>query len=458
MEYLYGFGGVAAFVAVLVAFGFIAASLRKVVKPNEVHVVREGTKTIIFGGDDGKAGNSYYSWPAWIPFIGRQVSSLPLAVFKLPLDNYDAYDVGKVPFRVDVTAFFRLADPSVAAKRINSVEELKTQLRDVLEGAVRNILAQADIETIMADRRRFGEAFTQETADGLEAWGIINVKDIEFMDIRDGAESSVITNIMARKESLIDMQSREEVAENNKNAKVAEVAAQQDVLVREQQALEVVGQRTASKEQTVGIANEQAKQSIAAEAATTKEKEMAVVRVATVKQAEITKQAQVVSAEQDRDTKVIEAEGTAGETIKLAEGVLVQQLKDAEGIAAIGDANAGAAKALEMAAVEPQITLATEIGENQGYQTYLIAIKSQEVNEAVGIEQARALQAAGIKVIVNSGDPNSGLTSVGDIFSSKGGLAIGAAIEGLANTDGGQALLESFDVDVPAHGGNGAAA
>jgi hypothetical protein len=56
-----------------------------------------------------------------------------------------------------------------------------------------------------------------------------------------------------------------------------------------------------------------------------------------------------------------------------------------------------------MAPVEAQIVLAKEIGENQSYQQYLITIRQVEANQAIGVEQARALDKADIKVIANSG-------------------------------------------------------
>jgi flotillin len=116
-----------------------------------------------------------------------------------------------------------------------------------------------------------------------------------------------------------------------------------------------------------------------------------------------------------------------------------------------------------MAVVSPQIALAQEIGENEGYQTYLVQIRDVEMNEAVGIEQAKALQDAGIKVIATTGGGiNSGVSSIGDLFTAKGGTAVGAAIEGLANTPAGARVLGQLGVgtddDPKVTGGNGAAA
>jgi len=172
------------------------------------------------------SGNSYYNWPAWIPIIGVQQVSLPLSVFDLQLNNYEAYDIGKVPFVVDVVAFFRISHPAIAAKRVDSLSELNMQLEYILQGAVRTILAKHEIEDIMMERSTFGQMFTVETEAQLKSWGVSNVKNIELMDIRDGNNSKTISNIMAKKESLIEMQSRSEVAGNIKDAELAEIDAE----------------------------------------------------------------------------------------------------------------------------------------------------------------------------------------------------------------------------------------
>lgn len=94
-----------------------------------------------------------------------------------------------------------------------------------------------------------------------------------------------------------------------------------------------------------------------------------------------------------------------------------------------------------MATVSPQIALADEIGSNNGYQEYLIQIRNVEKDEAVGIQQAKALQDAGIKVIVNSGDVHSGMNSLLDVLTTKGGTHIAGMVEAIRQTDEGSALL-----------------
>ena len=428
----------------------IAKTLRRVVEPNEVHIVQSRSGSQAYGKVPNATGNAYYAWPSWWPVVGVQTVVLPLSVFDMDLSDYEAYDIGKVPFVVDVVAFFRIAQPTVAAERVLDLNELQCQLKSILQGAVRTILAKHEVEEIMMERSTFGKLFTEETKDQLLAWGVENVKNIELMDIRDGAESRTISNIMAKKESLIDMQSRTEVAENSRLAQVAEIEAQRDVDVQSQVAEQKVGERTAEKDKIVGIANEQAKQEVKEQARTTAVKEMAIQEVKEVRAAEIEKGVQVVNADLEKETVIIKAEGNKTEKVIIAEGELTKEQLNGKGILAVGEANAEAKRLLEMSTVDPQIALATEIGENQGYQTYLIDLRGVEKDETVGVEQAKALQEAGIKIISNTGEVSNGLSDVMDIFSTKGGTALGGAVEALANTEQGAAILKRLGVTLPA--------
>ena len=136
------------------------------------------------------------------------------------------------------------------------------------------------------------------------------------------------------------------------------------------------------------------------------------------------------------------AEGTKATTILVAEGNLESKKRESEGIAVEGTARAEAEKAMQLAPVQAQIVLAKEIGNNEGYQKYLITIEQVKANQAVGIEQAKALSQADLKIIANSGNVENGMKGVMDIFSSNGGTNVGAMLEGLAQTEQGEALLK----------------
>lgn len=424
---------IVALIVFIVCFVFIPIAFRKVVETNKVAIVQTRKKTISYGTGQ-EAGNIFYRWPSWIPIIGITSKELPVSNFDLPLHGYKAYDKERVPFELDVVSFFRIADTNVAAARISNVDELKQQLLAIVQGAVRKILASHDINQIMVDRATFGQQFTDEVKHELTNWGVEPVKNMELMDIRDADGSKVIANIMAKKSSFIAMESRMEVAKNNQAAETAEIAAKQAVNIRQQESEQAIGERTADKEKMVGIAQQKSQQEVKTQEAVTKEKEMAVLKVAQVKQAEITKEAVLVTADQQKQTTIIAAEGQLEATKRHAEGVTLD-----------GNARGAAEQALLMANVQPQITLAKEIGANPAYQSYLVALKAVEAYIAVGTEQAKALVAADVKVIANTGNAVVGVDNVMQLFTPKGGLAVGGMLEALGNTPEGQALLSAIN-------------
>ena len=435
--------GVLILVAVLAAFTFWVLTLRRVVSTNEVHIIQSSKRTVSYGKDQD-SGNTYYEWPSWIPVIGINVIKLPVSVFSLRLKDYEAYDSGRLPFVLDLEAFFRISDSNVAAQRVAHFGELSNQLTSILQGAARTILASKTIEEIMQGRSEFGDAFTKEVNEQLKAWGVTTVKNIELMDIRDSRESQVIQNIMDKKKSEIEKESRIVVAGNLKAAQNAEIDAQREVEINRQLAEQQVGIKTADKDKAVGIANEKAQQDIKEQQKVTTEKAMEVARVENVKSAEIAKDVNIVKAEEQRQTEIVKAEGEKQKTVLIAEGTLEAQKREAEGLLVNGQAKAEAEKLLQLAPVEAQIVLAKEIGENQSYQQYLITIRQVEANQAIGVEQARALDKADIKVIANSGTVTGGISSLGELFTSQGGTNVGAALEGLAQSEIGKQLLDKF--------------
>jgi flotillin len=445
MNTLLSFGVLGAVLLGVLALGaFIALTLRRVVATNEVHIVQTGKQTIPYGKGEA-AGNSYYDWPAWLPLIGLTTTVFPVSVFTINLKDWLAYDKDRVPFRIDVTAFFRISDPNTAAQRVANFDELEDQLTAIVQGAARTVLAAHDIDKIMLERSTFGEQFTTEVTQQLVNWGVESVKNIELMDIRDDeqSDSKVIHNIMAKRVSFIEKESRAAVAENHRQAETAEIEADREVELRRQEAAQQVGQRTAEKEKAVGLAQQASSQEILTAERETKTRAMAVAQVEHVRTAEINKEVNVVKAEEQARTAVIKAEGEKQQTVTIAEGKLEAKKREAEGIEVEGLAEAEAKKAMALAPGQAQIVLAKEIGTNQGYQAYLINMRQIEANQEIGIEAAQALQAAGIKVIVNSSTPTEGVQNVMGLFTPQGGAQVGAMLEAIANTDAGKKVVEA---------------
>lgn len=465
--------------------------LRRIVPSNVVHIVQRGNKTVSYGV--GKGSNVYYEFPKWFPIIGVEVRALPVSNFDIDLKNYSAYDKDRVPFLVDVKAFFHISDTNVAATKVESFAELKGQLENVVQGAVRSILAKSKLEEIMEERSIFGEQFTKAVNADLKNWGVESIKNIELMDVRDGADSSVIHQIMAKRMSAIDMESRTEVAKNNKMAEQAELEAQKEIDVTKAETQRIAGEAKANSEQAIkiaqaesikksGMAEQEAISEIEKTKKITTEQVMEVVKVKQLKQAEIDRDNAIINAEQQKKTLEIEAEANKNKLeidaqanlIKLetdakankikvemdAAARLEAQKKEAEGKASVGKAEAEvikmkgeseaeAKKLMELAGVTAQTTLAKDIGENKSYQEYLIELKKVEVSQVVGVAQyesiAKALADADLKLLVNSGDVHSGIGKLSDLFTAKGGSQLNGMFEALKQTEEGKALLDLLD-------------
>ena len=103
------------------------------------------------------------------------------------------------------------------------------------------MLATHKLEEILEARSTLAEAFTAQVDNQLQAWGVETVKNIEFMDIRDSANSQVIANIMAKEKSRIDRESREAVAMNSQMARTKEIEAERIAIDSYRHAIESVG-------------------------------------------------------------------------------------------------------------------------------------------------------------------------------------------------------------------------
>lgn len=422
-------------------------SLRRVVPLSVVHIVQSRRSTKSYGKGQVN-GNVYYEWPAWLPLMGVTKRILPVSNFSLDITAYEAYDIDRLPFCVDIVSFFRIADTNEAANKVEDFEELQAHLLAIVQGAVRSILAKSKLENILSERSIYGQKFTEAVSDQIRQWGCEVTKSLELLDVRDSKDSRVIQNIMEKKKSEIEKESRVEVAENRKLAEQAEIAARREVQLSEQEALEKVGIREADVAKKVGLQKEQTQQEINDAARITREKEMEIKRVAEVKAAEIEKQAQIIAAEQAKETMVIaaqaklDAQAKDSEQIKIeADAKLHAKQREAEGIQAEGEAKAEAEKQMQMARVTAEIELAKQIADSQSYQDYLVRMKEVDAKQVVGIEQAKAIKEAQIKVIANGGSISEGVSKIGDIFSSKGGQGLASMLEGLMQTEPGKALV-----------------
>ena len=438
----------------------ISAMYREVVPTNMVHIVNTSKGRRVYG-KDSKFGNTYYNFPAWLPKIGVSVTQFPISNFGVELAKYAAYDHKRLPFSVDVQAFFVMEDADIVSQRVSDFPELKAHLRQIVSGAVRKVCAGRALEDILSSRSELANDFDKEVVEQLKAWGVRPVNSIEFMNIQDTEGSKVIHDIQKKEESRIDRESRMAQADNTQAAETKEIETKRQIELQRQEAEQQIGQRKAVKEQAVGISREQSLQAIAEQAKLTTQKNIDNKKVQDTGLAAIQKEVTLINAEQDREQLRIQAEAAKAAQVIAAEaerksmeeraegqrkaaelqayaeqvtaekgaiGNLALAAADAQGISAIGKAKAEAEQQMQMASVTAQTELALKIGENTGYQQYLLNNKQIEVNGDVGIAQAKALEKADIKIVGGKG--------------SETGLSIGSLLTGLITTDAGKALVE----------------
>lgn len=439
---------------------YLLTLLRKVVATNEVHVVQKWKNTIPYG-KWSEYWNVYLSWPSWVPAFWVSVTKLPLSIFDLQLSNYKAYDVWKVPFQVDITAFFEIKNPELAAQKVYTITELKDQLNETLKWVVRKILASKDIVEIMESRAEIKSEFYNEVFESAKAWWV-DLKNVEFMDIRDDWEwSEVITNIMLKKRSLIESESREEVAINKRNAEIAEEKARAEARAAAEQAksnadiIESDAQRDAElkkienekltrnqeieKDRILEIQKEEAKQKIYIAEKETKANELAVKQLEEEKNAEIAKNIELIKADEQKQKTIIdtEAEKTKIELKAQADKTKVELEAEAEKIRieSIWLAKAkeidyiGSAQAKNKEEMAKALNMFT-----QASFDYMKKELDVKLSELVDLEKAKALWKADVKVISTWKDGWEWINSFMDLFSAKGWASIWSMIEAAKNT------------------------
>lgn len=393
-------------------------SWRRVVPTNEYHIVQRSNKTVEYG-KDRPAGNSYYAIPSFIPIFWVTVQVMPGTIFDITINNYDAFDSGRVPFMVDIAGFFRIDNPAIAAQRIKTIDELNSQLSAIVSSVARTILGKMDINDILETRSSLWDSFMEEISKNVKEFGLVCTKNIELMKIYDTPGSSIIYNIQKKKESQIERDAKISIAENNKEAREKEIESERQIELARIDKEKQVGEADAENRKIVEIAKQQAYQKINIEKKETIARELEAKMVQETNEAEIAKQKKIIEEEQEKAVKVIKAEAEAETLKKIAEGRKAAAKNDAEATIEKAEAEAKAIqkkataeaegeKAKKEATVADQVKLLQEISKNQEYSKYLQAIKAIEMFGLAEQKKAEALQKADIKYLATGSENKYG--------------------------------------------------
>ena len=413
MEVLIGIG-----VLIIWLILFISMVFRKVVPTNEMHIVQRANSTTTYGKDQ-QGGNSYFNWYSWLPIIGIKRIILPATIFDITIDNYEAFDNGRVPFKVNVKGFFRIENFNLAAERLESMNELKEQLTAIVSSAIRVVLANKEINDILAERSSLGKEFMDAIIDDLKDFGVTCTKNIELMDITDSENSKIIYNIQKKKESEIERDARLAIALNEKEAKTKEIEANKAIEIAEAMKKQEVGKQNVAAEKNVKMEEEKANQEINEQKQITIEKEMSVLKTSEIEKAKIEKEKAEIEKAKEKEVKKLEAEAEAEAIKALAKGRQEAAENDANAIIKKWEAEAKAKQVVleaeavgelkkKEASVADQVKLYEVVSTNKEYIDFLLGIKAIEQHYEAEKIKGEALKWADIKYLAVWGENKYG--------------------------------------------------
>ena len=396
-----------ALLAVFAIATICAFAWYRIVSPTEAHLVITPRKKLIVSSDDSIATDkkkTYFAIPSAIPFIGRQIRIMDLTIKEIVLTQ-ESYEKNQARFNVKSSTKYRIDDVKRAAETFDSNEELKKQLEEVIVSSTNAVAAKYDVVEMRSKKQEMSKAVQVEMLDDLKQWGL-ELVSFQLIDFKDTEDSKIISDISKRREVEIEARTREENAEKIKQARIKEADAEEKAKTREIARDQVVAEREQNKEQKI------AEQEKLAE-----EKRFEVVRVREVKQAEIDKEKAIVKANEDKETESIRKETKRLE----GEGDRLREEEKAKG---------EAAPIREKGLAEAEAKEKLQAALNKFGDKAIMALTAEKIvsmQESVGVETAKALSNADVKVF-SGGDE-----------SSKNGFDLGKMISAMSASNDGAA-------------------
>jgi flotillin len=403
-------------ILVIVAVIYIRWSYT-VVPPHEAHVVvsrGKGKKVYCSRPLEGVKLQSAY-W--YIPIL-KQRLILPLENIRIEIDSIPLRDQLMAKFSGDVICFLSVVDPLLAAEKLGRIEaeegktgfpRIEAEVGRLIESITRNASMSMEVYEIMRHRDAFSQEVKKRVNDPLREWGV-QLVDLEVIHFKDIEAYTVIKDLEQRQATLINAETRKQVADNQKGASIVESLANKETEMARAENEELYRIRQIQKDQKVGQTQQEAVQNIAqAEMEANKEKVEAL-RVLDVGTAQVGAQAKIESAKGDSEAVKTKADG------------------DSEAIRKTGLAQA-------------EVTKATLIAEADGTKEKAYALKEytdaglslETIRADVDIKKAQfAALAEGLKVakisLVTSGESSI----LGIPVSAKVGADIGQMLYEMA--------------------------
>lgn len=330
-------------IGVVVLIGLIALSTYTVVEPNKSHVlVVMGSGRKEYHPAKAPAKSAYF----YIPFIMKRII-VSLENVKHEINNIILHDKEMAPFECDITCWFKITDPNLAAEKldVDSDGSVMASIRETLNAQVQGVARAAamgqEVVQLMKDRQDFATEVFRVVNGDLDEWGVQLVK-LEIIDFRDAEKSHVIGDYQARRQAQVESATRQEVAKQNKDAAVVEAESNKTAGIATAESEREVEKARVEKNKQVALANQDAEQQVTDKMRLVNEKKVEAKRTLEVGQANVTKEATIVTAEGDAqatlkrgkaEADVVEAKGTAAANIAEKQGTANATVIEKTGLA-----------------------------------------------------------------------------------------------------------------------------
>jgi regulator of protease activity HflC (stomatin/prohibitin superfamily) len=166
----------------LVAFGMVA-SFVLVLIAKSVRIVNEYERGVVFRLGRVDPGN--VKGPGLrilVPFIDRMFK-VDLRTVTMEVPPQEVITKDNVTIKVNAVVYFNVMNPSDAVIRIAN-HLSATSL--IAQTTLRNILGQHELDEILAEREKIGQALQKIIDEATDAWGVkvttVEIKDIELPD------------------------------------------------------------------------------------------------------------------------------------------------------------------------------------------------------------------------------------------------------------------------------------
>lgn len=306
---------VAVIILIIVAVLFVWWSYT-VVPPHEAHVVvsrGKGKKVYCSRVVDAQKFPSAY----WHIPILQQRLIIPLENIRIEIDGIPLRDQLMAKFSGDVICFLSVVDPLLAAEKLGRIEaeegkagfpRMEAEVGKLIESITRNASMSMEVYEIMRHRDAFSQEVKKRVNEPLKDWGV-QLVDLEVIHFKDIETYTVIKDLEQRQATLINAETRKQVADNQKGASIVESLANKETEMARAENEELFRVRQIQKDQQVGQTQQEAVQNIAQAEMEANKQKVEALRVLDVGTAQVGAQSKIESAKGDSEAVKTKADG-----------------------------------------------------------------------------------------------------------------------------------------------------